>query len=185
MTGSPSSNVGDGSSIRPSAGQAIPPYAAQPGPCARTWPAIGIATFSTIVAVAALIVVFTRSAAPGTHVTPALPTYTAAEAAAAQQQLCDTYRLAAQAVQIDTAGTDKALARIATANGALMLYMAAANPALDPHDRDAAHALAATYATLTAKGTYGVATDAQYQAALDDVITKDAAMRQACANSGR
>ncbi|ORB46685.1 hypothetical protein BST40_17800 [Mycobacterium persicum] len=185
MTESSSPSVGDGSSIRPSPGQAIPTSAAQPGPCARTWTAIGIATVSTMVAVAALIIVFARSAAPGTHVTPALPTYTAAETAAAQQQLCDTYRLAAQAVQIDTAGTDKALARIATTNGALMLYMAAANPALDPHYRDAAHALAATYATLTAKGTYGIATDAQYQAALDDIVTKDAAMRQACANSGR
>jgi hypothetical protein len=46
------------------------------------------------------------------------------------------------AVRVDTAGTDKALARIATTNGAIMLEMAAANPALDTNHRDAAHALA-------------------------------------------
>ena len=69
-----------------------------------------------------------------------MPTYTAAETAAAQRQLCDTYTLAARAVQIDTNGTDKALARIALTNAAVMLDNAAANPALDattatPHAR--------------------------------------------------
>lgn len=36
------------------------------------------------------------------------------------------------------------------------------------------------YGTLTAKGSSGVATDAQYQAALDDAIAKDAAMKKVC-----
>ncbi|VBA44283.1 hypothetical protein LAUMK136_05548 [Mycobacterium attenuatum] len=86
----------------------------------------------------------------------------------------------AQAAKVDTAGTDKALARIATTNGALMLYMAAANPALGSKDRDAARALAMAEGALTAKGSYGVATDAEYQAALDDAIAKDAAMKKVC-----
>ncbi|WP_253188989.1 hypothetical protein [Mycobacterium colombiense] len=92
----------------------------------------------------------------------------------------DTYKLAAQAAQVETAGSDKALARIATSNGAILLEMAAANPVLDAEHRDAARALAVAYGTLTAKGSYGVATDAQYQAALDDAIAKDAAMKKVC-----
>jgi hypothetical protein len=94
--------------------------------------------------------------------------------------VCDTYKLVARAAQIDTAGTDKALARVATTNGALMLDMAAANAALDANHRDAARALAIAYGALTAKGSYGVATDAEYQAALDDANAKDAAMKKVC-----
>ncbi|BBY03532.1 hypothetical protein MSEO_40310 [Mycobacterium seoulense] len=90
------------------------------------------------------------------------------------------YQLAAKAVQVDTAGTDKALARIATTNGALMLDMAASNPALDANHRDAARALEAAYLTVTAKSSYGVATEADFQSALDDVIAKDAAMKKVC-----
>ncbi|OMB98076.1 hypothetical protein A5732_05425 [Mycobacterium colombiense] len=62
----------------------------------------------------------------------------------------------------------------------MLLEMAAANPVLDAEHRDAARALAVAYGTLTAKGSYGVATDAQYQAALDDAIAKDAAMKKVC-----
>lgn len=112
--------------------------------------------------------------------TTAAPTHTPAETAAAQQQLCDTYKLAAQAAQVETAGTNKALARIATTNDVILLEMTAANRALDAEHRDAARALAMTYGTLTAKGSYGLATDAQYQASLDDAIAKDAAMKKVC-----
>ncbi|CCK53919.1 Exported protein of unknown function [Mycobacterium canettii CIPT 140060008] len=151
-----------------------------PMPRTRSWPAITVASIAAVVAVAALIVALTNARPAATPATTSVPTYTAAETAAAQRQLCDTYRLAAQAVQIDTAGSDKALARIATTNGAVMLDMAAANPALDSNDREAARALAKTYITLTAKGSYGVATDAEYRAALDDLIGKDAAMKKIC-----
>ncbi|WP_231639682.1 hypothetical protein [Mycobacterium sp. Marseille-P9652] len=64
-----------------------------------------------------------------------------------------------------------------------MLYMAAANPALDGERRDAARALAIAYGTLTAKGSYGVATDSEYHAALDDAIAKDSAMKKECGGS--
>lgn len=37
-----------------------------------------------------------------------------------------------------------------------------------------------TYGTLTAKGSYGLATGAQYQAAVDDAIAKCAAMKKVC-----
>ncbi|CKM90788.1 Conserved exported protein of uncharacterised function [Mycobacterium tuberculosis] len=42
-----------------------------------------------------------------------------AVAAAAHQKLCEVYKLAAQAVRIDTHGGDRALAGVATVNGAL------------------------------------------------------------------
>ncbi|EFG77087.1 hypothetical protein HMPREF0591_3014 [Mycobacterium parascrofulaceum ATCC BAA-614] len=90
------------------------------------------------------------------------------------------YQLAAKAVQVDTAGTDKALARIATTNGALMLDRAASNPALDCKHRDAAGALKAAYLTVTAKSSYVVASETDFQSALDNVIGKDAVMKKVC-----
>jgi hypothetical protein len=102
------------------------------------------------------------------------------ETAAAHRQPCDAYKLVAEAVKVETAGTDKALARIATTNGAILLEMTAADPALGAEHRDAARALAMADGTLTAKGSYGVATDSRYQAALDDAIAKNAAMEKVC-----
>lgn len=142
---------------------------------------MALSASATLVAVTALIVVaLVKPTASTSSATSTAPSYSGAEVAAAQRQLCDTYKLAAQAAQVDTAGSDKALARIATTNGALLLEMAAANPALDPAHRDAARALATAYGTLTAKGSYGVATDTEYQASLDDATAKDAAMKKVC-----
>lgn len=81
---------------------------------------------------------------------------------------------------MDTSGNDKALARIADTNGAVMLDMASAAPALDANHRDTARALAMAYGTVTAMGNSAVASDADYRAALDDVIVKDAAMKKVC-----
>ncbi len=136
-----------------------------------------VAAIGAVVAVAALIVALTNARPAAT---PSVPTYTAAQTAAAQRQLCDTYKLVAHAVPVDTNGSDKALARITLTNAAAILDNAAADPALDSNDRDAARALAKTYITLTAKGSYGVATDAEWQAALDDGNVKDAAMKKIC-----
>ncbi|CNM45659.1 Exported protein of uncharacterised function [Mycobacterium tuberculosis] len=61
--------------------------------------------------------------------------------------------------------------------------MAAANPTLDANHRDAARALATAYGTLTAKGTYGIASDSEYQAALDDIVAKDAVLKKVCGGS--
>ncbi|OBG76326.1 hypothetical protein A9X05_24515 [Mycobacterium sp. E3298] len=145
------------------------------------WQAIALALTAAI-AVGALIIALTRPTVTGTSpsTTTTAPTADPTAIAAAQQQLCDVYKLAAQVAQVDTAGTDKALARIATTNGALLLEMAAADPVLDANHRDAAHALAMAYGALTAKGSAGVATDAEYQAALTDAISKDAAMKKVC-----
>ncbi|WP_308458129.1 hypothetical protein [Mycobacterium kansasii] len=85
-------------------------------------------------------------------------------------------------MQVETTGSDRALARVALTNAAAMLDNAAADPALDARHRDAARSLAKAYRTTTAMGS--VATETEYRAALDDIIAKDAQMRQACANGG-
>jgi hypothetical protein len=90
------------------------------------------------------------------------------------------YKLVARAVEADTRGQDRALARIATTNGAVMLDNAADSPALDVKHRNAAHALAAAHGTLTAMGSNAVATEAQYQATLDDIVAKDTIMKKVC-----
>ncbi|WP_306460837.1 hypothetical protein [Mycobacterium paraseoulense] len=61
-----------------------------------------------------------------------------------------------------------------------MLDMAASNPALDANHRDAARALEAACLTMTAKSSYGAATEAAFQSAIDDAIAKDAAMKKVC-----
>ena len=61
-----------------------------------------------------------------------------------------------------------------------MLDNAAANPALDADDRDAARALATAYLTETAKSSSDAFTDAEFRAALDDVVAKDAVMKKVC-----
>jgi len=133
------------------------------------------------VAVAALVVALIRpTSSHSSSITTTAPAYTPAQTAAAQQQLCGTYKLVAQAVEVDTSGNDRALARIADTNGALLLSMAADDPALDANHRDTARALATAYGTVTAKGNSVVASDADYRAALDDVIAKDAAMKKVC-----
>lgn len=175
MAGDLPPNLGEASTGHPWAAA----YPTLPAPRSRVWPATVLAVIAAVAAIGALTTILTYPA-PAVRPPTAASTYTAAESAAAQRQLCDTYKLAAQSAQVDTAGTDKALARIATTNGALMLDMAAANPALDANHRDAARALATAYEALTVKGTYGVATVAEYQAALNDAIAKDAAMKKVC-----
>ncbi|BBX99028.1 hypothetical protein MLAC_43220 [Mycobacterium lacus] len=143
-----------------------------------SWLAIVVAAIAAVVAVAALIVALINSTSPAPSAATTTPTYTAAETAAAQRQLCDTYKLVARAVQADTNGSDKALARITLTNGAAILDNASADPALDAKHRDAARALAAAYRTTIAIASGG--TQPEWQAALDDGNAKDAAMKRVC-----
>jgi hypothetical protein len=145
----------------------------------RTWPSLALAGIAAALAAAALIVGLTKPV-PAPMMSP---TYTADDIDVAQRQLCDTYKLAAHSAQVDTAGGDKALARIALTNGAVMLETAAADPVLDAHHRTAARALAMSYLSLTAKGASGLTSDAEYQAALDEANARDAAMRRLCNGS--
>ncbi|TAM71806.1 hypothetical protein [Mycobacterium sp.] len=182
MVGDPPSGFSQGPAPAPQspAGNWPPHYVEQPASRSRPWLAIAVAA-TAAVAVTALFVASTRKTDSHSSVTTTtVPTHTHAETAAAQQQLCDTYKLAARAVQVDTNGSDKALARTATTNAAVMLENASADPALDAQHRDPARTLATAYLTATAKATNGVAADAEWRAALDDVIAKDAAMKQVC-----
>jgi hypothetical protein len=178
MADNPPPNFGGQPPVGSPYGQWTP---TEPKKRSGSWLAIALAAIATAVAVAALIVALMRPSAPialPTEKTQA--TYTSAETAAAQQQLCDQYKMAARAVQVDTNGDDKALGRIALTNAAVILDRAAADPALDAQHRDAARALAMAYLTDTAKSSNGAATESEFRAALDDVNAKDAAMKKVC-----
>lgn len=169
--------AGEKTQVRATIGAvSTPPWPAPPAR-PRTWPAYAISAIAIVLAVVAL---FTRPAAPVAPPAPSAPTHSAADTSAAQQHLCDSYQLAARAARTDTAGTDQALARTSLTNGALMLETAAADPALDGSHRDAARALSAAYQRMVAVGAKGVTTDAEYQAAVDDGLAKDAAMKAVC-----
>jgi hypothetical protein len=144
-----------------------------------------------VVAVAALVVgiiALTRSTStPGAGhspaPSPAAPAYTAAETAAAHQKLCDVYRLAAHAVQIETHGTSPERAGVAEVNGAMMLEQAVnANPAIAPGDRAAAIALAEAYNNIAAVASLG--DDQAWQSALNDANAKDGRMKALCVGGG-
>ncbi|ORA31830.1 hypothetical protein BST19_28630, partial [Mycobacterium bouchedurhonense] len=70
-----------------------------------------------VLGVAALVVALTRptsNQSTASSTTSTTPAYTADQTAAAHQQLCDSYKLAAHAVQVDTNGDNPAFAGIAT-----------------------------------------------------------------------
>lgn len=109
------------------------------------------------------------------------PAYTQEEAAAAHQKLCDTYRLAARSVDIDTNTDNRALADAVSANAAVMLQQAvSSSPAMPPGDRVAALALAAAYTKATAMGSALWRDDPVFRSEIDDVNAKDAVMKKIC-----
>nr|WP_075237691.1 hypothetical protein [Mycobacterium colombiense] len=164
----------------PGSTQWSPGFPTQPPPRPRAWPAIALATVATAAAIAALVVALTRPTATKPTMTTTAPSYSAAQVSAAQQKLCETYNTEARTVRADTNGNDEALARIAATNGAVMLYNAAADPALGAKYRDAARALATAYGNVSAMGSKGVASDSEWRAVLDEANAKDASMKQIC-----
>ncbi|ARG58841.1 hypothetical protein PJK45_29165 [Mycobacterium kansasii] len=160
-------------------------YAPQTTPRSATWPTVVLATVAAILSAAALIVALVRPANGSRAVAPttmAPPTYTAAETTAAHQKLCDVYKLAARAVQIETNGDDPAMANISTVNGAQMLQQAVNTaPALAPGDRAAALELAEAYSNSTAVASFARGRDdPAWRSASDNVIAKDARMKAVC-----
>lgn len=172
---------GDGPSVSPPGPtQWAPVFPTQPQRRSRTWPPMVLAGVATVVAIAALVVGLTRPTATKPPPTATAQSYSAAQISAAQQQLCETYKTEARTVRADTSGNDEALARIAATNGAVMLYNAAADPALEAKYRDAARALATAYGNVSAMGSKGVTTDSEWRAVLDEANAKDASMKQLC-----
>ncbi|OBI35827.1 hypothetical protein A5709_17725 [Mycobacterium sp. E1386] len=178
-------NFGGEPPIAPPPGQWQPPYPPQPSKRPRIWPAIALASVAVLLSVGASIVVMTRptsgsSAAPSTTTTTSA--YTAEQTATAHQKLCDAYRLAGRAVQVDTNGKNPERAGISTVNGAVMLEEAVnANPAIGSADRSAALALAESYSNVAAVSSLATGSDdPAWQAALSDANAKDAAMQKLC-----
>jgi len=140
-----------------------------------------------LIAVAALVVGIIDLARPsssgvGTVSTPASPspTFTPDQVASAKKELCSTYQVAARSVDADTNSSDKALARISLANAAGMINAAAANPALNANDRDAARALASSYWITNAVSSVTDAASPLYQTTLDDAKRAADAMAAVC-----
>lgn len=177
---------GEGPTTGPPPGstQSAPAFLVQPPPRPRPWPAIALAAAAVVLGFVALVVGLTR---PSTNqsvpssTTSMTPSFTADQTAAAHQQVCEAYKLAARAVQIDTNGTSPERANIATVNGAVMLEQALNSaPAVAPNDRAAALALAAAYSNAVAVSSTARGDDAAWRAAINDVIAKDAPMRKVC-----
>jgi hypothetical protein len=164
-------------------GSAVGPWVVgHPAPSAsrtRTWPAMAVAVVGVLLGAAGLIVALTRPTPEPAKSTA--PTYTPAETATAHQKLCDAYKLAARAVQIETNGKNQAFAGIATVNGAVMLEEAVhANQALVDGDRATALALAESYSSVAAMSSLAGGEDPAWQSALSDANAKDAVMKNVC-----
>ncbi|WP_332481635.1 hypothetical protein [Mycobacterium intracellulare] len=146
-----------------------------------------MAAVAVLLGAAALVVALTRPAGSQptvSSVTPASPSYTSEQTAAAHQKLCDTYKLAAREVQIDTNGDSRALAGVASVNAAVMLQQAVdANPAIPSGDRAAALTLASAYTKAIAVGSTLQRDDPDFRAEVDDVNAKDTAMKKICGNA--
>ncbi|GFG98535.1 hypothetical protein MTIM_44140 [Mycobacterium timonense] len=169
---------------RPPFDQWAPGYPPPPPKRSRFWPAIALGAFviamaATIVAVVALVVATNRPSASGSTPTTSSPTYSAAEVSAAHQKLCDAYKLAARAVQIETHGPSPERAGIAEVNGAMMLKRVInAAPELTASDHTTALALADAYNDVAAVASLN--DNSRWQAALDDANAKDTAMKKLC-----
>lgn len=162
-----------------------PPFPMKQPPRPRAWSATILGAIAVLLGAAALVVALTRptSSPSSVHsITSTAPSYTAEQTAAAHKQLCDTYKLAAHAVQIDTNGDNPAFAGIATVNGAVMLEQTASTlPALPPGDRAAALALAAAYSNAQATASLvQTRDDPAWRSASDEVSAKDAAIKKVC-----
>lgn len=161
-----------------------PPFPMQQPPRPRAWSATVLAAVAVLLGAAALVVALTRSPgslSAGSTSTATAPSYTAQEAEAAHQKLCDVYKVAARSVDIDTNTDNRALAGAVSVNAAVMLeQVVSAAPAMSSGDRAAALTLAAAYTRATAMGSALQRDDPQFRSEVDDVNAKDAAMKKIC-----
>lgn len=152
-----------------------PPWPSPPLRSSRKWPALFLGTIATLLGAAALTGALIRTGASST------PEYTAAQKAEAKRELCEQFHLAMQSIVIETnpPSDDAALARISETNGASLIEIAAANPALDLEYRDAARALAAHYRKVTALATLGNSPTVQSE--IKETNSTESTIRESCA----
>ncbi|WP_261880209.1 hypothetical protein [Mycobacterium marinum] len=140
-----------------------------------------IALAAAVLGVLALVRPMPSATRASVALTPAVePTHSAEQIENAKKNLCDVYQVASRAVQVDTNGGDKALARIALTNAAGMLDAAADDPALGSGDRDAARTLAGAYRAVVALGSVFDKTSSVGRASLDDANRADGVMAERC-----
>lgn len=150
-----------------------PPAASTAQP--RRSPAVALATLAAFLGVVSLILAIVALTRP-----PAGPTYSAAQRTAAKTDLCARFEPAMGAIHIETNGPDAGLGRIALLNGAVILESAAANPALDPTYRDAAHAVTLAYQNLVVVSSSGKAGDPKFDAVVNNANAKERALKELC-----
>lgn len=150
------------------------PWPMPPHARARTWPVTVLAILAVALAATAVVIALTRSGgASGGN-------YTAAQRASAKANLCNKYRIAGDAVRTETYVPDNtALSRISETNGAVMLQMAAADPALESQYRDSAISLAAALVNETALGSSGK-DDPRFQSAVEETNTQADRLKSLC-----
>lgn len=178
----PAPGEGPGTGPAPGSTQWAPAFPMQPPPRSRAWPATALASLAFLLGVAALVVALTRPStnqSVASSTTSTTPSFTADQIAAAHKQLCDTYKLAARAVGIETHGPSPERAGIAEVNGAMMLERVVnATPAITASERAAALALIDSYNNIAAVASLN--DNSVWQPALDDANAKDAAMKKIC-----
>lgn len=182
MAGEVPSGLAEEPTADPHIGNSASARARRSGSRSSRWLAILISV-TAAVAVGALIIALTRPTSPQKSATSTPPAHSTAESLAAERRPCETYKVAAQSVQVDTNGSDKAFARIALTNSAVLLFTASNDPARNEQHRNAAQALATAYLMDTGKSSEGAATGAEFQVAVAEVNAKDAAMKRACGGS--
>lgn len=159
-----------------------PAFPTQPAPRPRAWSAIILAAIAALLGAAALVVALTRpvgNSSTTSATSSTTPSYTAEQTVVAHQKLCDAYKLASRAVEIETHGPSPERAGIAEVNGAMMLERAVnAAPALSANDRATALALADAYNNIAAVASLN--DNSRWQPALDDANARDAAMKSVC-----
>ena len=190
MAGELPPNVGEGSTTRPPTEAWAPSFPTKPTPRSGSGRAIGVtalvlAAIAVVLAAVALTVTLGHSTHTASSVYQLRPPLTPPPRQPRRNGNCVTRTSLRRAtVRADTNGSDEALARIATTNGAVMLYNAAANPALDPKHRDAARAFSDGIRSRDGDGQQGRCDGSGVARLLLKMSNaKDAAMSKVCGGS--
>jgi hypothetical protein len=144
-----------------------------PPPRAGIWPIAVLALVALGLATVCLVVSVTRAESGSST------SYTGTQKNAAQANLCERFKLAADAAGIETNGSDIALARISATNAAVILESTVSGPALNDKYRSAALALASSYQTMTAEGSR-CADETRFRASIDAVNARTQTLRDLC-----
>jgi len=99
---------------------------------------------------------------------------------AAKTDLCGQFKLAMDAVRIETNGPDAGFGHITLINGTPVLESATANSAWGPTYRDAARAVESAYQDLVIGFSSGKADDPQFDNVVNTANAKERVLKDLC-----